>query len=470
MDNISNMEKTEYTIRNIYEVKQAKAHFIKMFLEKLWCEYGIHAHENEDLMDEHPFSHFLCDNFKLRGQKYPELISRLIEVFDGYDSTIEKDVVKRLSDDFNRQIEKKDKEISNLQMFIKMYLKESSMNPIYSPCNLPDIAGAENIKKKWVNLDEAAAFLGMSVGNVRYYRDKGILVGKLHRGLQCVNAESLTTLKRMVDEKRLKSTSLQELLNRKEDLKLLTDEYDKVEKELTDHIHAFKRVLLLETGVSNEIICKRLELYIQSFRGMGIVSDRDLDIVEDFYVGSDFAHYPTFSMIAEKHRLSLERIRQILLRAQRRMLVADDTLAKRANRLSFENEALRTSLSGASEEYGKAIMRKKAMLEEMAADSSWNEEKRAYEEAKGMLQFLKTTKVVDCDFKRRAQNCLRALDIETLYELVQLQPTDLLKARNFGRKGLGELEEVLESMDLHLGTDYSDLNKYVAENWNKFEL
>lgn len=67
-----------------------------------------------------------------------------------------------------------------------------------------------------------------------------------------------------------------------------------------------------------------------------------------------------------------------------------------------------------------------------------------------MRQLLKT-KLVDMDLSVRALNCLKAADVETLGELVQFQRNDLLKFRNFGKKSLTELDELLENKNLHFG-------------------
>jgi len=74
------------------------------------------------------------------------------------------------------------------------------------------------------------------------------------------------------------------------------------------------------------------------------------------------------------------------------------------------------------------------------------------EEILHMRQLLKQ-KLVDLDLSVRALNCLKAADVETLGELVRYNKNDLLKFRNFGKKSLTELEEKLESLNLHFGMD-----------------
>lgn len=76
------------------------------------------------------------------------------------------------------------------------------------------------------------------------------------------------------------------------------------------------------------------------------------------------------------------------------------------------------------------------------------------EEVLRMRQLLKT-KLVDMDLSVRALNCLKAADVETIGDLVQFNKTDLLKFRNFGKKSLTELDDLLESLNLSFGTDIS---------------
>ena len=76
------------------------------------------------------------------------------------------------------------------------------------------------------------------------------------------------------------------------------------------------------------------------------------------------------------------------------------------------------------------------------------------EEVLHMRQLLKS-KLVDMDLSVRALNCLKSAEVETLAELVVFNKTDLLKFRNFGKKSLTELEELLTSLNLSFGMDIS---------------
>ena len=77
-----------------------------------------------------------------------------------------------------------------------------------------------------------------------------------------------------------------------------------------------------------------------------------------------------------------------------------------------------------------------------------------------MRQLLKS-KLVDMDLSVRALNCLKAADVETIGELVTYEKNDLLKFRNFGKKSLTELEDLVQTKGLNFGMNVS---KYMLEN------
>ena len=93
--------------------------------------------------------------------------------------------------------------------------------------------------------------------------------------------------------------------------------------------------------------------------------------------------------------------------------------------------------------------------EKITMEDSANLENEEFdEEVLHMRQLLKT-RLVDMNLSVRALNCLKAADVETLGDLVQFNKNDLLKFRNFGKKSLTELDDLLESLNLSFGTDIS---------------
>ncbi len=89
--------------------------------------------------------------------------------------------------------------------------------------------------------------------------------------------------------------------------------------------------------------------------------------------------------------------------------------------------------------------------EEMAQTETYDEE------ALHMRQLLKS-KLSDLDLSVRALNCLKAAEVETLGDLVSYNKNDLMKFRNFGKKSLTELEELVSNKGLDFGMDLSRYN------------
>lgn len=87
-------------------------------------------------------------------------------------------------------------------------------------------------------------------------------------------------------------------------------------------------------------------------------------------------------------------------------------------------------------------------LEESSATEEFDED------VLHMRQLLKT-KLSEQDLSVRALNCLKAAEVETVGDLVRFNRNDLLKFRNFGKKSLTELDELLTSLNLKFGMDVS---------------
>ena len=93
--------------------------------------------------------------------------------------------------------------------------------------------------------------------------------------------------------------------------------------------------------------------------------------------------------------------------------------------------------------------------EKITLETSEQEENEEFdEEVLHMRQLLKS-KLVDMALSVRALNCLKSAEVETLGELVVFNRNDLLKFRNFGKKSLTELDELLANLNLSFGMDIS---------------
>ena len=93
--------------------------------------------------------------------------------------------------------------------------------------------------------------------------------------------------------------------------------------------------------------------------------------------------------------------------------------------------------------------------ERITLDSEEKTVTEEFDESSLHTRQLLKTKLVDLDLSVRALNCLKAADVDSLGDLVQFNKNDLLKFRNFGKKSLTELEELVKSKGLEFGMNIS---------------
>lgn len=98
--------------------------------------------------------------------------------------------------------------------------------------------------------------------------------------------------------------------------------------------------------------------------------------------------------------------------------------------------------------------------EKITVDTDEKSVTEEFDESSLHIRQLLKTKLVDMDLSVRALNCLKAADVESLGDLVAFNKNDLLKFRNFGKKSLTELEELVKNKGLEFGMNIS---KYKLE-------
>lgn len=94
-------------------------------------------------------------------------------------------------------------------------------------------------------------------------------------------------------------------------------------------------------------------------------------------------------------------------------------------------------------------------------DEPFTQEEEEVDAEKQRITNLLKTSIEDLNLSVRSYNCLKSANINTIGELVARDEQDLLKFRNFGKKSLAELVEVIEGKDLHFGMD---VTKYLDKS------
>ncbi|MEY3050091.1 MAG: hypothetical protein RL365_2129 [Bacteroidota bacterium] len=89
--------------------------------------------------------------------------------------------------------------------------------------------------------------------------------------------------------------------------------------------------------------------------------------------------------------------------------------------------------------------------ERITLDNEMKTDTEEFDESSLHMRQLLKTKLVDMDLSVRALNCLKAAEVDTLGDLVSFAKSDLLKFRNFGKKSLTELEDLVDNKGLTFG-------------------
>ena len=175
--------------------------------------------------------------------------------------------------------------------------------------------------------------------------------------------------------------------------------------------------------------------------GLADFSQRDKGIIRSIVVDGE-----TYGHAAEKYKLSNARIGQIVqrgLRRTKRELMAFEKIKEENRALEKANVILKTD----NKKLREIIAKMKTILDrkEITEMSSGKKEEIKNNIIIGAL----LTPINELDLPVRTLNCLRAGEIETLRDLVRFNKNDVLKFRNFGKKSMIEVENLLESKGLH---------------------
>lgn len=96
--------------------------------------------------------------------------------------------------------------------------------------------------------------------------------------------------------------------------------------------------------------------------------------------------------------------------------------------------------------------------ETIALDTAKPEEEETVDEEILKMRKLLKTSLADLDLSVRAYNCLKAANVKSLGDLASLEVSDMMKFRNFGKKSLAELEQLIADKGLTFGMDLSKYN------------
>lgn len=293
--------------------------------------------------------------------------------------------------------------------------------------------------KKFYTRNQAAQILNVSPSTISNYIKNGLLtncapVKEDRRQEVYVKASEVEALRPQVtDIESLKQT----ISEYKEKLKEEQENIIKDYKTLMDFSQS-RRYFFFDMGHILECL----------FAIIDPLQDREKDVLTLTLAGEPL------ESIAARHNLSRERIRQIVVKATKKI---DRHCLQNASLLykkCFEENA---SLRKQNELIKKAYEEEHLRLSKYENSTNFVENMGAtvltYDDIK-TIQVL-TSPVLDYGLTVRAYNCLKSNDIELIAELVSYKKHEVMRFRNLGRKSLYEIEALLEKLGLSFGMDLS---------------
>lgn len=284
-----------------------------------------------------------------------------------------------------------------------------------------------------ISRDEAALLLDVTPQTISNWVEKGVLKGHfVDRQLKIDKATIEKYFDTLSDltfiEKRVSAA--------KRDLQLTEKELEKNLKDTRSAIH------LLGKGVPAYFLNEIFSVVIEA-SGEDVLKEREKTILTMLLEGKDV------EFVAEEYGLTRSRIMQIVSLAVRKLATVKtfSELRREYKQLVFDNANFQNVI--------EALQNRIKKLERInnIDTAPVSEYDYLLGDKGGTFTALMNTPVYDLEISVRSLNCLKGADVNTLYDLVKCNKTDLMKFRNFGKKSLIELEDMLDGLHLHFGMD-----------------
>ena len=291
------------------------------------------------------------------------------------------------------------------------------------------------MEQKYIKASEVAEKFGVTRQTIRNWIDKGLLSAVKLDNCHYVTIESVKSIEDKFSEIVVVEGAIEEYANK---LKETYDEYKASVEHLKSSSTENEEIRLIKPRLTELV-----RIMFNSVRVSQYGERRGDDMIELLLHGYDVKY------IAEKYGISPERVHQIVEKDLRIL----DYESRKYIKIKEENERLKEELQTL-----KININSLRSFREPGAES--------LEYSKVDVQeSILTKRLVDCNLSVRTLNCLKACgeyingewvykDIDTIGDLARHQKTDLLKFRNFCKKSLTELDDLLNELGLEWGTNY----------------
>jgi excisionase family DNA binding protein len=281
--------------------------------------------------------------------------------------------------------------------------------------------------------DEAALLLDVTPQTISNWVEKGVLKGHFVDRLLKIDK---ATIEKYFDTLSDLAFIEKRIFAAKRDLQLAEKELEKNLDDTRSAIH------LLGKGVPAHLINEIFSAIIEA-SGDDVLKEREKTILTMLLEGKDV------EFVAEEYGLTRSRIMQIVSKAVRKLATVKtfSELRREYKQLVFDNANFQNVI--------EALQNRIKKLERInnIDTAPVSEYDYLLGDKGGTFTALMNTPVYDLEISVRSLNCLKGADVDTLYDLVKCNKTDLMKFRNFGKKSLTELEDLLENLHLHFGMD-----------------
>ena len=281
--------------------------------------------------------------------------------------------------------------------------------------------------------DEAALLLDVTPQTISNWVEKGVLKGHFVDRLLKIDK---ATIEKYFDTLSDLAFIEKRIFAAKRDLQLAEKELEKNLDDTRSAIH------LLGKGVPAHLLNEIFSAIIEA-SGDDVLKEREKTILTMLLEGKDV------EFVAEEYGLTRSRIMQIVSKAVRKLATVKtfSELRREYKQLVFDNTNFQNVI--------EALQNRVKKLERInnIDTAPVSEYDYLLGDKGGTFTAMMNTPVYDLDISVRSLNCLKGADVDTLYDLVKCNKTDLMKFRNFGKKSLTELEDLLESLHLHFGMD-----------------
>ena len=281
--------------------------------------------------------------------------------------------------------------------------------------------------------DEAALLLDVTPHTISNWVEKGVLKGHFVDRLLKIDK---ATIEKYFDTLSDLAFIEKRIFVAKRDLQLAEKELEKNLDDTRSAIH------LLGKGVPAHLLNEIFSAIIEA-SGDDVLKEREKTILTMLLEGKDV------EFVADEYGLTRSRIMQIVSKAVRKLATVKtfSELRREYKQLVFDNANFQNVI--------EALQNRIKKLERInnIDTAPVSEYDYLLGDKGGTFTAMMNTPVYDLDISVRSLNCLKGADVDTLYDLVKCNKTDLMKFRNFGKKSLTELEDLLESLHLHFGMD-----------------